>query len=40
MGEEFFSLVKANFRRHTLCISRKFNAEQRKKARSDGVGRL
>ncbi|MDE6954552.1 MAG: hypothetical protein K2P18_02155 [Oscillospiraceae bacterium] len=28
---------KANFRRNTLCIARKFNAAWRKKTRPDGV---
>ena len=36
-GQGIFSPDKANFRRNTLCIARKFNAGWRKKTRPDGV---
>ena len=36
-GRGIFSPAKANFRRNTLCIARKFNAGWRKKTRPDGV---
>ena len=32
-----FEPIEANFRRNTLCISRKFNEERRKKPRQLGV---
>ncbi len=33
-------LFEANFRRHTGCMARKFNEEQRQKTRQDAVQRL
>ena len=36
-GRGIFPSGKANFRRNTLCIARKFNAAWRKKPRPDGV---
>ena len=36
-GRGIFPSGKANFRRNTLCIARKFNAVWRKKTRPDGV---
>ena len=36
-GRGIFPSGKANFRRNTLCIARKFNAAWRKKTRPDGV---
>ena len=36
-GRGIFPSGKANFRRNTLCIARKFNAACREKTRPDGV---
>ena len=36
-GREIFPPDEANFRRHTLCISRKFNEVWREKIRPDGI---
>ena len=36
-GREIFVPIKANFRRNTLCIARKFNAERCKNIRHLGV---